>query len=73
MEDPGPDKESDFIYVNTGTWISGDGGVSGDPPPPATYAVVEEEAGKTSVKIYEYKGSGTYLNNKPLGSRYTSN
>ena len=73
LEDPGPDKESDFIYVNTGTWISGDGGVAGDPPPPATYAVVEEEVGRTSVKVYEYKGSGTYLSNKPLGSRFTSN
>ncbi len=72
LADPGPNKASDFIYVNTGTWIDGDSGISGEPPPPATYAVIEESDSQTTVKVYEYTGKGSYLKNTPLGSRYTS-
>ena len=72
LADPGPDAESDFIYVNSGTWIDGDSGVAGDKPPPATYVVIDEAGEKTTAKVYQYTGSELYEPSNLLGSRFTT-
>lgn len=67
--DPGPDKASDFIYANSGTWIDGDSGVAGQEKPPATYVVIDNQDGRTSVKVYAYKG-GRLEQSELLGERF---
>ncbi len=69
--DPGPDKASDFIYANSGTWIDGDSGVAGEKKPPATYVVIDKQEGKTSVQVNAYKG-GALGKSELLGERYLS-
>ncbi len=72
LADPGPDAGSDFIYVNSGTWIDGDSGVAGDKPPPATYVVIDEAGGKTTTEVYQYAGGELYAPSNLLGSRFTT-
>jgi len=72
LADPGPDAESDFIYVNSGTWIDGDSGVAGDQKPPATYVVIDEAGGKTTAEVYQYTGGELFGPNSLLGSRFTT-
>lgn len=71
FSDPGANSPSDFIYANSGTWINGDSGANGGDQPPATFVVVSQEGGKTSVEVRSYNG-GDPMQSKLLDSRFSS-
>jgi len=64
--------ESGFIYVNTGTWITGDSGKL-DKKQRANYAVIEQKGSKTYASLYNYNGD-LYAPSSQMGStHYVSN
>lgn len=62
---------SSFIYVNTGTWITGDSGVP-DVNQRANYAVLEQIGSSTYASLYNYKGT-LYDPSSQMGSTYYVN
>lgn len=59
---------SSFIYVNTGTWITGDSGKP-DASQQANYAVIEQKGTKTYARLYNYDGK-LYSNSSQIGNTY---
>lgn len=59
---------SGFIYVNTGTWITGDSGVP-DANQRANYAVIEQQGTSTYASLYNYNGT-LYAPASQIGSTY---
>ena len=59
---------SGFIYVNTGTWITGDSGKP-DAQQRANYAVIEQKDKSTYASLYNYNGT-LYAPSSQMGSTY---
>lgn len=59
---------SGFIYINTGTWISGDGGKP-DATQRANYVVLEQKGTKTYASLYNYNGE-LYTTSSQIGKTY---
>lgn len=59
---------SGFIYVNTGTWISGDGGKP-DATQRANYVVIEQNGTRTYASLYNYNGE-LYSTSSQIGKTY---
>lgn len=62
---------SGFIYVNTGTWITGDSGKP-DAKQRANYAVIEQINESTYASLYNYNGV-LYASSSQMGSTYHVN
>jgi hypothetical protein len=62
---------SGFIYVNTGTWITGDSGKP-DTNQRANYAVIEQKGSSTYASLYNYNGV-LYAPSSQMGSTYHVN
>lgn len=62
---------SRFIYVNTGTWITGDSGQP-DTKQRANYAVIEQRGESTYASLYNYNGV-LYEPSSQIGSTYYVN
>ena len=63
--------KSGFIYINTGTWITGDSGKP-DAKQRANYAVVEQKGESTYASLYNYDGV-LYSPSSQMGSTYYVN
>lgn len=63
--------KSSFIYINTGTWITGDSGVA-DVNQRANYAVLEQTGSSTYASLYNYNGV-LYDPSSQMGSTYYVN
>ena len=59
---------SGFIYVNTGTWITGDSGKP-DAHQRANYAVIEQKGSSTYASLYNYNGI-LYESSSQMGNTY---
>ncbi|NOZ10800.1 MAG: hypothetical protein GXP09_07180 [Gammaproteobacteria bacterium] len=64
---------SGFIYVNTGTWITGDSGKP-DINQRANYAVIEQKGSSTYASLYNYNcNDALYAPSTQMGSTYHVN
>ncbi len=64
---------SGFIYVNTGTWITGDSGKP-DATQRANYAVIEQRGASAYASLYNYnKNDVLYAQRTQIGSTYHVN
>jgi len=62
---------SGFIYVNTGTWITGDNGTA-DANQRANYVVIEEKETSTYASLFNYNGE-LYAPSSQMGNTYYVN